>query len=210
MAFIDTISAADADGEVRDMYARQQRSYGYVPHYATIFSHRPELMKLWSDLLYGIRRNMDKRRYELVTVAAAMAVRSTYCSLAHGRVLMDYYTSDEVVAIVTDAFDAPLSDAEKAMVRFARMVATRAADTTAEDVAQLKGYGFDDAEVFDIAAAATARTFFAQLCESLGTTGDHLYEDLDADMRRALAVGRPLACVEPQRLSEETQDATAA
>jgi uncharacterized peroxidase-related enzyme len=201
MAFIDTVNAADATGEVRDMYARQQRSYGFVPHYATIFSHRPGLMKLWSDLLYGIRRNMDKRRFELVTVAAAMSVRSTYCSLAHARALMQFYSSAEVLAIVSGAEEAPLSDAEAEMMRFARKIATAAADTTVDDVARLRNYGFGEAEIFDIAAAATARSFFAQLCEGLGTTGDHMYDDMDSELRRVLAVGRAQTCVEPQKLT---------
>ena len=208
MAFIDTISAADAVGEVREMYARQQRSYGFVPHYATIFSHRPGLMKLWSDLLYGIRRNMDKRRFELVTVAAAMAVRSTYCSLAHARVLLEYYSSEDVLAILGDAEDCPLTDAEKEMIRFAKKIASNSADTTAEDVAKLRALGLSEAEIFDVAAAATARTFFAQLCEGLGTTGDHLYEDMDADLRRVLQVGRPLAMLEPQMLPDNAQAVT--
>ncbi|MGD8808928.1 MAG: carboxymuconolactone decarboxylase family protein [Gammaproteobacteria bacterium] len=203
MAFIDTVNAADATGDVRDMYARQQRSYGFVPHYATIFSHRPGLMKLWSDLLYGIRCNMDKRRFELVTVAAAMAVRSTYCSLAHARALMQFYSGAEVLAIVSGAEEAPLSDAEVEMMRFARKIVTAAADTTADDVARLRNCGFGEAEIFDIAAAATARTFFAQLCEGLGTTGDHMYDDMDRELRRVLAVGRAQACVEPQKLAGE-------
>jgi alkylhydroperoxidase family enzyme len=87
MAFIKTTAPSDATGETRAMYARQQAAYGYVPNYAKVFCHRPEVMKLWADLLYGIRRNLDRRRLELVTLAAAHEVRSSYCSLAHGKAL---------------------------------------------------------------------------------------------------------------------------
>jgi hypothetical protein len=96
------------------------------------------------------------------------------------------------------------------MMRFARKVATRASETTADDVARLKRFGFDDAEIFDIAATATARTFFAQLCEGLGAIGDHMHETMDADLRRALTVGRPLECAEPERLAESQQDTVVA
>lgn len=202
MAFINTVSPAEAHGPVRDMYDRQQRSYGYVPNYAKVFSHRPEVMTLWSDLLYGVRRNMDKRRFELVTVAAAMAVRSTYCSLAHGKALTRFYSSDEVRAIVTDAVDAPLTASEREMMRYARKIARSASEVTAEDVGRLLTHGFTDAEVFDISAVATARTFFAQLCEGLGAVGDHAYESMDDRLREILIVGKPLEVTGPERLAD--------
>jgi uncharacterized peroxidase-related enzyme len=157
-------------------------------------------MKLWADLLYGIRRNMDKRRFELVTVAAATAVRSTYCSLAHGKALTEFYSSDEVIRIVADDDSSPLGEAEQAMFRFARKVARDASRVTAGDVERLKAHGFSDAEIFDISAAATARTFFAQLCEGLGAVGDHPYGMIDGALRKVLTVGRPLDFTEPERL----------
>jgi len=41
----------------------------------------------WVALLSSIRNNLSERSYELATLAAARALRSSYCSLAHGRVL---------------------------------------------------------------------------------------------------------------------------
>ena len=207
MSFIETLRPAEAKGAVREMYQRQQNHYGYVPNYAKVFSHRPEIMKLWSDLLRGIRQHMDARRFELVTVAAATAVRSTYCSLAHGKALTQFFSSDEVVRIVADDDDTPLDGAERIMFQFARKVARNAASVTAGDVEQLKACGFTDAEIFDISAAATARTFFAQLCEGLGATGDHPYSMLDERLRKALTVGRPLDFSEPETLDQaETKE----
>ena len=202
MAFINTVTLADAEGPVRDLYERQQSHYGYVPNYAKLFSHRPEVMQLWSDLLYGVRRNMDKRRFELVTVAAAMAVRSTYCSLAHGKALTEYYSIEDVVAIVTGADAAPLTTAETEMMRFARKIAHDAADVVAGDVERLKAHGLTDAEVFDIAAVATARSFFAQLCEGLGAVGDQPHRAMDGRLKNALTVGKRFETTPRERLAE--------
>jgi uncharacterized peroxidase-related enzyme len=202
MAFIDTVAPAEAEGDVREMYERFEDKYGFVPSYTKLFSHRPEVMQLWADLLYGVRRNMDKRRFELVTASAAVAIGSTLCSLAHGKALTEYFGVRGLLAILRDdAEDSPLSDAERAMVRFARKIARHAASVTPADIDALKGHGFDDAEIFDIAAVATARTFFAQLCEGLGAVNDHAYSSLDPRLREALAVGRPLEFSEPQRVS---------
>lgn len=201
MPFIETVSPREAEGEVREMYERQQSRYGYVPNYARVFSHRPQVMQLWGDLLHGIRRNMDKRRFELVTVAAALAVRSTYCSLAHGTALTEFYSADEIREIVGQADGAPLTEAERVMMKFARKVAIDAARVTAGDAELLKSHGFTDAEIFDIAATATARTFFAQLCEGLGAAADAPYLDVEARLRKVLTVGRPIDYVEPERLA---------
>src|SRR6185436_1779756 len=94
MAFIDTISASWVTGEAFAMYDRQQKHYGYVPDYATVFSHRPSVMRRSAELLAEIKRPMDKRRFELAKFAAAVTLRSTLCTLAHGKALLQFLTAD--------------------------------------------------------------------------------------------------------------------
>ena len=67
MTFIRTVRPADAAGDVRDMYERQEEYWGYVPNYAKAFSHRPEALARWGRLLAELRRPTDDRRFELVT-----------------------------------------------------------------------------------------------------------------------------------------------
>ena len=38
-----------------------------------------------------IAGGMDTRRYELATLAAARELRSSYCSLAHGKILAERF-----------------------------------------------------------------------------------------------------------------------
>ena len=87
MSFIATIAPDAADGETAEMYRRQQANWGFVPNYAKVFSHRPEIMARWGALLAEIKRPMDPRRFELVTFAAAHALGNTACALAHGKAL---------------------------------------------------------------------------------------------------------------------------
>ena len=192
MAFIDTIDDHEIDAEVRAMYERQQGHYGYVPNYAKAFCHRPHVMKLWADLQNGIRREMDKRRFELVTFAAAHALRSTACSIAHGTVLARFIPAADVLAISRGETPASLSPAEAAMVAFARTVAVDATAVTADDVRGLKELGFSDGEIFDIAATSAARAFWTKLLDALGVETDAAFQKLDPEFRDALAVGRAL------------------
>ncbi len=202
MAFIETTPPVEADGEVREMYERQEDHYGYVPNYAKVFCYRPEIMRLWADLLAGIRRPLDKRRFELVTVAAAHALRSTYCSLAHGKALTEFFSANEIQALISDAAIGPLSAAELTMVNLAKKVARDASSVTAADVSALKEHGFTDAEIFDIVATAAARAFFSKLVEGLGADADSTFLDIEESLRESLTVGRPIDRLEPERLPD--------
>ena len=54
MSFIDTIPPATAVGATAAMYRRQKAAWGYVPNYAKVFGHRPEVMARWDALLAEI------------------------------------------------------------------------------------------------------------------------------------------------------------
>ena len=57
-------------------------------------------MATWSAFLASIRGNMDPRRYELVTLAAARALQCSYCMLAHGAILRrDFYSAEQLTEI---------------------------------------------------------------------------------------------------------------
>jgi len=192
MTFIHTVAVHEADGAVREMYLRQQSHFGYVPNYAKAFSWRPELMKYWAAMQAEIRRHVDRRRFELVTFAAAHALRNSACTLAHGRVLTEYHSQAEVQAIATGAPLNELSDADVAMIAFARKVAADASAVTADDAAALRDAGFSDPEIFDIAAIAAARAFFTKLLDGVGCEPDSAFMEIDESLRTALVVGRPI------------------
>lgn len=200
MAFIDVIPLSDIDADVRAMYERQQAHYGFVPDYAKVFCWRPHIMQLWAQLQAGIKRHMDKRRFELVTFVAANELRSTLCSLAHGRMLTEFLPKEEVQTLARGGRPPSLSDAEAAMVVFARKVARDASTITREDVEALKNHGFTDAEVFDIVATAAARSFFTKVVESLGVGSDAPLAKLDREFRETLSVGRSPRFVDPEKL----------
>jgi uncharacterized peroxidase-related enzyme len=201
MAFIDTIGASWVTGEAFAMYERQQKHYGYVPNYAKIFSHRPEVMRRWAELLAALKRPMDRRRFELVTFAAAHELRSTLCTVAHGKALLAFFSAADVIAIARGDAPSSLTPAEAALVRFARAVARDASSITASDVAELEGHGYSDAEVFDVAALAAGRAFFTKVIESLGAATDAPLE-LPSELQAALTVGRPIELVVPDRLDD--------
>jgi len=193
MTFIRTIPAAEATGDVKELYDQNKATDGSLPNYVKVFSHRPEAWKQYGALIGSIRRHMDFRRYELLTTAAALAIRSSYCALAHGQILSDKVLGPEQAKqFARDFRQADLTPAEKAMVAFARKVVLRVDTVSQDDVDELYSHGFGDAEIFDIAAVAMLRSFFSKLIESLGAEPDHFYSKLDPELRDVLTVGRPI------------------
>ena len=201
MSFIETVPVAEATGDVRRMYEQNQARLGYVPNYAKVFSLRPQVMDGWAQLQKSIRSTMDSRRFELVTLAAARALRSSYCSLAHGRVLeTQFFSAGDVTRIARRDADSPLEQAEVAVMAFAEKVVRQADAVTREDVEILRSHGLTEGEIFDVAAAAAARCFFSKILDALGAEPDASYEALSPDLRDALTVGRPISRKGPETL----------
>jgi uncharacterized peroxidase-related enzyme len=192
MSFIATIAPDAADGETAEMYRRQQASWGFVPNYAKVFGHRPEIMARWGRLLAEIKRPIDPRRFELVTFVAAHTLGNSACTLVHGKALRLFFSDAQILAIAADRLDGVLGAAEQAMLHFARQVAIDASLVTAADVAALAAQGFTDAEIFDVAAAVAGRAFFTKVLDALGVQADAPMGPLDATLRSALTVGRPI------------------
>ena len=193
MSYIETVAVDDAEGAVREMYERQQEAWGYVPNYAKSFSLRPAVMERWGKLLAEINRPMDKRMCELITFAAAHELKHTPCSLAHGNALRPFFSIDEIKAIAAQQPCDAVTDAEQEMMRFSRKVARDASTVTAEDVQRLKGHGYSDADVFDIAATSAGRAFFTKVLDAVGSLPDAGFMKIDENLRPHLTVGKPIS-----------------
>ena len=194
MAFISTIPENEALADVKEMYDKDRESLGYIPNYSKVFSHRPQVMEAWGNLLRSIRSNMDTRRYELVTLAAARALKSSYCMLAHGSILRkEFFTPEQLNTIGRDYQTADLAPAEKEMMAFAEQIVRDATSITSADVEKLRTLGLSDAEIFDIATTATARCFFSKTLDALGAEPDEAYLGLEEALRQTLTVGRSIS-----------------
>jgi uncharacterized peroxidase-related enzyme len=190
MAYVEIRS----EDNVPEVCEADRQRFGYLPNYSRVFAHRPEVYAAWKQLLGAIKETMDERRYELATVAAARRLRSSYCSLAHGKVLADrFYTSAEVAAIARDHRAARLDEVDVAVMDFAEKVAGDAASVTQADVDRLLELGLSDEDVLDIVLAAAIRCFFSKTLDALGVEPDAAYRDLEPDLRAALTVGRAIA-----------------
>jgi uncharacterized peroxidase-related enzyme len=167
------------------------KAMGYLPNFTRLFAHSPAGHAAWKELNGAVKAGMDLRRYELATLGAARALKSSYCGLAHGKVLRDrFFDPETVAAIASGQGSAELSAQEVAVVDFAGKVAADANTVTEADIAGLRSHGLDDTEIFQVILAAGARCFFSTVLSAAGAEPDPQYaESLDSDLRQALSFG---------------------
>jgi uncharacterized peroxidase-related enzyme len=195
MTFIETVAADDATGATAELYAAEEEVFGFLPNLVQAFSLRPEVYLAWKQLSGAVKGGMDLRRYELATVAAARELRSSYCTLAHGSVLMDkgFLEPDALRAVVSDHRDAGLDETEVAVMDFAAKVAQDATSVEQDDIDRLRSLGLSDRDILDVVLAAAARCFFSTVLDALGAEPDAKYGQLDPAVREVLTVGRAIA-----------------
>ena len=156
------------------------------------FEPRPEVFAAWQQLNGTIKAGMDLRRYELATLAAARRLRSSYCSLMHGKVLRDQF-GEPVADIARDRRTAPLDAIDVAVMDLAERVVDDATTIGDSDLQPLRELGLTETEIMDVVLAAAARCFFSKALDSLGVLPDAELAQLEPELLDVLVVGRPIA-----------------
>jgi uncharacterized peroxidase-related enzyme len=185
------LQPAEHSPDTERMFDADTTAMGYLPNYTRVFAHSPAVYGTWQQLNGAVKAGMDLRRYELATLAAARALKSSYCGLAHGKVLRDkFFDAETVAAIASDHGSTYLSAQEDAVVDFAGRVAADASSISESDIACLRAHGLDDTEIFHVMLAAAARCFFSTVLSAAGAKPDPLLnESLDPELRHALSFG---------------------
>lgn len=193
--FISGVDEGVADGEVAEYYAGQRAAWGFLPNYAAAFSTRPDVARAWNTLNTTVRGGMDRRRFELVTIAAARARGSTYCTVAHAAFLRDVCGDATAVESIAEHPDgAGLSAVDRAVYTFAVKVAKDASSVEQTDVDGLRAAGLSDADVADVVFAVAARCFFTAVLDGLGAQLDvQTAQTFAPAVLESMVVGRPVA-----------------
>jgi alkylhydroperoxidase family enzyme len=156
------------------------------------FAERPDVSEAWVALNGAIKANMDLRRYELATLAAARRLRSSYCALAHGQVLAEQF-GEPVREIVLDRRSAGLDEIDVAVMDLAERVVDDATSIGDEELRPLRELGLTEAEIMDVVLAAAVRCFYSKTLDALGVQPDASYAELPPELREVLVVGRRIA-----------------
>jgi uncharacterized peroxidase-related enzyme len=188
MTIIHPIGDDEATGVAAELFEQDRAGLGYVPIHSRIMAINPEAVRAFESLVRAATAQMDLRRYELVTLAAAGALRSQACRLAHGKKTLKCMDEDELIRVARDHRNAGLSEAEVAMMTYAEKLSTDSAAMTEADADALRKVGFSDREIVDITLAAAARNYYSRALQAMAVPVD-VPPDLSDELRQALLTG---------------------
>jgi len=142
--------------DIRDRMLQVQEKAGFIPNVFLTLAHRPDEFRAffaYHDALMLRESGLSKAEKEMIVVATSAANRCPYCVIAHGAVLRIYaknpYIADQVAV---DHRHADLTPRQQAMLDFAVKLARAPETITDQDREQLRLHGFNDEDIWDIAA----------------------------------------------------------
>jgi len=177
----------EAAGHVSEMYEGDLRTDGFVFAHTQAMALNPAAHQAFEALIRAIVPSIGLRTYELATLAAARAIPSPHCLLAHGRKTLraELMSAEQLEQVARDYESAGLDDADVAVMRFAEKLSTDAAAMTDADSQSLRDQGFSDRQIVDIALAAGARNYFSRALQALAVPVEDV-SGLSAELRDAL------------------------
>lgn len=111
---ISTPEPATAEGYVAEKYREDLDDDGFVFTHTRAMVVNPEALDAFEALLGAVIPSIGVRTYELATLAAAAAVKSPHCLMAHGRKALraGAFDEDELERVARDFEQAELSEAD--------------------------------------------------------------------------------------------------
>ena len=148
---------ADLPEDMRTRILEVQDKAGFVPNVFLALAHRPAewraFMAYHDALLLKETGSLSKGEREMIIVATSAHNQCLYCVVAHGAILR-IYEKQPLVAdqVAVNYRKADITPRQRAMLDFAMKVCTASHTIEQADFDALRPHGFDDEDVWDIAA----------------------------------------------------------
>ena len=144
--------------DVRSRILGVQEKSGFVPNVFLVLARRPDEFRAffaYHDALMEKEGGLTKAEREMIVVATSGANQCHYCVVAHGAILR-IRAKNALVAdqVAINYRKADISPRQRAMLDFAMKVALESNRVGDDDSDALRAHGFDDEDIWDIAAIA--------------------------------------------------------
>jgi uncharacterized peroxidase-related enzyme len=148
---------ADLPEDIRTRILEVQAKAGFVPNVFLALAHRPAEWRAFvayhDALMLKDGGHLSKGDREMIVVATSAANQCLYCVVAHGAILRVYEKKPLVAdQVATNYRKADIPPRQRAMLDFAMKVCLRSNEVEDADFAALRAHGFDDEDIWDIAA----------------------------------------------------------
>ena len=148
---------ADLPDDIRQAILTVQEKAGFVPNVFLTLAHRPAEFRAFfayhDALMLKDSGSLTKADREMIVTATSAKNGCLYCVVAHGA-LLRIYAKNPLVAdqVAVNHLKADITPRQKAMLDFALKVCLHSNEVTEQDYVALHLHGFDDEDIWDIAA----------------------------------------------------------
>ena len=148
----------DLPADIKEMVLAVQEKAGFVPNVFLALAHRPAELRAffaYHDALMEKESGLTKAEREMIVVATSSDNGCQYCVVAHGAILR-IRAKNPLIAdqIATNYRKADITLKQMAMLDFAMQVSIDSKSISDADFEALRGHGFTDDDIWDIAGIA--------------------------------------------------------
>jgi uncharacterized peroxidase-related enzyme len=172
---IKVVEDADAAGAVKEAYDYWRAGSGRknVPGILKCLSARPDFLKEavdFSNTLQFSDGHLSRRHKEMIGSYASYLNHCAYCLDSHAFFLKLQGASDETVAafISGDLASADLTDAERVLLGYVKIVTEAAYRSTPEDVQKLREAGWREEQISEAVYIIALFSMFNRIANAFG------------------------------------------
>ena len=147
----------DLPEDIRTAILAVQEKAGFVPNVFLALARRPAEWRAFfayhDALMLKEDGSLTKGDREMIVTTTSAANQCLYCVVAHGA-LLRIYEKKPLVAdqVAVNYRKADITPRQRAMLDFAMKICERSHEVEDTDFAALHAHGFDDEDIWDIAA----------------------------------------------------------
>ena len=143
--------------DIRARILEVQEKAGFIPNVFLAFARRPAEWRAFFAYLDALmlkeEGSLTKGEREMIVTTTSAANQCLYCVVAHGAILRIYEKKPLVADQVAVHYrKADISPRQRAMLDFAMKVCENSHAIEETDFTALHAHGFDDEDIWDIAA----------------------------------------------------------
>jgi len=147
----------DLPEDMRQRILEVQEKSGFVPNVFLALARRPAEWRAFfayhDALMLKETGSLTKGEREMIVTATSAANNCLYCVVAHGAILRIYEKKPLVAdQVAVNYRKADITPRQRAMLDFAMKVCLRSHEIEEGDFEALHPHGFDDEDIWDIAA----------------------------------------------------------
>ncbi len=143
--------------DIRARILQVQEKAGFIPNVFLALARRPAEWRAFfayhDALMLKEEGSLTKGEREMIVTATSAANQCLYCVVAHGAILRIYEKKPLVAdQVAVNYRKADITPRQRAMLDFAMKVSQRSHEIEDRDFELLHAHGFDDEDIWDIAA----------------------------------------------------------